>query len=231
MCPPCHPLGGLTRYQPLILRERELAGGRNVLDPTASAWGSRVPPACLALFLAGFFSNTRHTRSAKRLRPVPRILCCTVCSKSDVLAFDSVGVRFELVSESSKAYPSSASGDIVGLLGSFARPFFFLSSTRRAKAESLRKAARNHHEDRLPPVRAASGRCRQQPQPRGGFGAWTFLRETPTNRRYRIRSSPRPIRKISRDWTCLSCQSWHSLVCASPWLVFCLHPELTRSVQ
>lgn len=132
---------------------------RHTVGPTAhssSAWSRRVPLAYPG-FPQSVSSLISDISGVQTVLGRFRTSCVALFAPLlNVLGIDSLGVRFALVSESSKAYPLNAPVDIVGLLGCSAP----LVNHQESQSRGFSHGRQGHHEDRLPPVRAASGRCR-----------------------------------------------------------------------
>lgn len=86
------------------------------LEPGAA--GSPSPVLAFPGLFLSLISDISGGQNA--LGPFRTSCVALIAPLLNVLGVDSLGVRFELASESSKAYPSSAPGDIVGLSGCFA---------------------------------------------------------------------------------------------------------------
>lgn len=156
------PFGALTRHWPLIVLERKLAGRHPPGAHRSPLTLSLEPPGPprLSWPFSGLFLSLISDISGghNALGPFRTSCVALIAPLLNVLGgVDSLGVRFELASESSKAYPSSAPGDIVGLSGCFAPP---RQPPGESKPGIFARPPGSHHEDRLPPVRAARGRCR-----------------------------------------------------------------------
>lgn len=160
--------------------ERSWLGGTIRLEHTAGpqpthlrrgAAGSPSPVPGFSPSVSSLISDISGVQNA--LGPFRTSCVALPAPLLNVLGIDSLGVRFELVSEkSSKTYPLCASVDIVGLLGCDLLPS---SNHQESQSRGFSHGHQDHHEDRLPPVRAAGGRRRQQPQPRCRFRLWHLV--------------------------------------------------------